>query len=202
MQVDNMRKVSVACTSLCMWVHAIERYSRVYRDVVPKQKRLEEMNAALSVANAVLAEKQSELRKVVEAADAKQRVCDATAGEKSRLENEADTTRARLVRAEKLTKGLASEGLRWRDEVAVVTAKVLRPRRGCVSVCVRVHACCADTPHSFLLIPCIAARYARGRHLPVVRLRDVLRSAHRTLPCRAAELVDVDAAAAGCALHH
>ena len=159
MQVDNLRKVSVACTSLCMWVHAIDKYSKISRDVVPKQRRLEEMNAALETANRHLAEKQvtwsgisvaasdwicsccpatlaghhcacwvqAELAKVVAAVEAKQVICDATAGEKSRLERETETTRARLIRAEKLTKGLASEGVRWKQEVGVVTEQVRPP---------------------------------------------------------------------------
>ncbi len=67
---------------------------------------------------------QRELGKVVAAVEAKQRICDATAGEKSRLERESETTRARLIRAEKLTKGLVSEGVRWKQEVAVVTEQV------------------------------------------------------------------------------
>ncbi len=58
MQVDNLRKVSVACTSLCMWVHAIDKYTRISRDVVPKQRRLVDMNAALATANDHLAIKQ------------------------------------------------------------------------------------------------------------------------------------------------
>lgn len=51
MQVDAVRKVSVASTSLCMWVHAIDVYARVAKEVAPKRKRLEEMNAAFEAAN-------------------------------------------------------------------------------------------------------------------------------------------------------
>jgi hypothetical protein len=67
---------------------------------------------------------QAELAKVVSAVEAKQQVCDATAGEKARLERETDTTRARLIRAEKLIKGLASEGVRWKQEVVVLSHQV------------------------------------------------------------------------------
>lgn len=69
---------------------------------------------------------QAELAKVVSAVEAKQQVCDATAGEKARLERETDTTRARLIRAEKLIKGLASEGVRWKQEVVVLSHQVRR----------------------------------------------------------------------------
>lgn len=58
MQVDAMRKVSVASTSLCMWVHAIDSYAKVFREVAPKRRRLEEMNTALETANTQLQTKQ------------------------------------------------------------------------------------------------------------------------------------------------
>lgn len=38
-------------------------------------------------------------------------------GEKKRLADEAETTASRLVRAEKLTSGLASEGVRWLESL-------------------------------------------------------------------------------------
>lgn len=43
--------------------------------------------------------------------------CAATVGEKKRLADEAETTANRLVRAEKLTSGLASEGVRWLESL-------------------------------------------------------------------------------------
>lgn len=43
--------------------------------------------------------------------------CAATVQEKKRLADEADTTANRLVRAEKLTSGLASEGVRWLESL-------------------------------------------------------------------------------------
>lgn len=43
--------------------------------------------------------------------------CAATVGEKKRLADEAATTASRLVRAEKLTSGLASEGVRWMNSL-------------------------------------------------------------------------------------
>ena len=43
--------------------------------------------------------------------------CAITLQEKKRLADEADTTAKRLVRAEKLTSGLASEGVRWLESL-------------------------------------------------------------------------------------
>ncbi|KAH7474018.1 hypothetical protein PRIC2_014162 [Phytophthora ramorum] len=64
--VDEVKKVSRAAMSLCMWVHAIDTYARVCREVAPKRQRLAEMNAVLEIANAKLETKQQELAKVLD----------------------------------------------------------------------------------------------------------------------------------------
>ena len=46
-----------------------------------------------------------------------QLMCDNTLEEKNRLQSESDTTAKRLVRAEKLTSGLNSEGVRWKASI-------------------------------------------------------------------------------------
>lgn len=65
--------------------------------------------------------------------------CAATVGEKKRLADEAETTANRLVRAEKLTSGLASEGVRWleslenlgKQKVSVATHAMVSIPSGC-----------------------------------------------------------------------
>ena len=121
--IDAVTKVSKAASSLCMWVHAMDVYSVVARAVAPKRQRLAEMNKTLEEANAMLADKQAALKTVVDKVDALQAMCDATLAEKNRLVAEAATTRARLERAEKLTSGLAQEGVRWRVTVTALAAR-------------------------------------------------------------------------------
>uniref|UniRef100_A0A7S2W474 Dynein heavy chain n=1 Tax=Mucochytrium quahogii TaxID=96639 RepID=A0A7S2W474_9STRA len=75
------------------------------------------MNEALADANAILAEKQAALQEVVDKVNTLQATCEETLSEKNRLAKEAQNTRARLERAEKLTSGLASEGIRWKESV-------------------------------------------------------------------------------------
>merc|ERR1719230_955180 len=59
MAVEVVKKVSKAATSLCMWVHAMDVYSKVAKEVAPKKAKLEEMNAMLASANEKLAGKQA-----------------------------------------------------------------------------------------------------------------------------------------------
>lgn len=61
---------------------------------------------------------------MLEALDEVQRRCDQVSAEKARLERETDMTKARLVRAEKLTVGLGNEGVRWKQEAANVADQV------------------------------------------------------------------------------
>lgn len=142
--VESMRSVSTAATGLALWVHAMDLYSKacaaarrthyatpgpllisslqVVKEVEPKKLRLEEMNRALAEANAVLQAKQAMLAEVIAKVAALQQRCDETVAEKVRLETELEITKQRLVRAEKLTSGLADEGVRWRRTVETLDA--------------------------------------------------------------------------------
>jgi len=111
---DAVKKQSSAAAGLCMWVSAMDVYAHVAKEVEPKKARLAEMNRVLDSANATLAKKMGELQTVIDKVDALQRLCDATVAEKDQLAHDTEVTANRLVRAEKLTSGLASEGVRWR----------------------------------------------------------------------------------------
>lgn len=115
--VDEVKKVSRPAMSLCMWVHAIDTYARVVKEVAPKRQRLAELNAVLADANARLEAKQQELAAVVDRVTRLQDKCDATLAEKQRLLDEAELTKARLQRAEKLMVGLDDERVRWRSSI-------------------------------------------------------------------------------------
>ena len=118
MAVENVKKVSKAATSLCMWVHAMDIYSKVAKEVAPKKAALEEMTKKLNAANELLAGKQGELKAVRDKVQALKDQLDETLASKKELEDQSDLTKARLVRAEKLTNGLSEEGVRWKQTLA------------------------------------------------------------------------------------
>lgn len=118
MKVEVVSKVSKAATGLCMWVHAMDVYSRVAKEVGPKKAKLAEMNGILAEANAKLATKQAELKAVVDKVEMLQNQADETLAEKNRLAAEQALTASRLERAEQLTGGLGSEGVRWKATMA------------------------------------------------------------------------------------
>jgi dynein heavy chain, axonemal len=120
---------------LCLWCRAMDVYADVAKDVGPKKARLEEMNAQLAKANADLSEKQGQLKAVQDRVKQLQELCDSTLAEKNRLQAESDTTAARLVRAEKLTSGLNSEGMRWKDTIVALTEEKINLIGDCFLSC-------------------------------------------------------------------
>ncbi|KAG6586851.1 Dynein heavy chain [Phytophthora cinnamomi] len=125
MAVEVVSKVSKAATSLCMWVHAMDVYSKVAKEVGPKKENLERMNQKLAEANAILSQKQEELRVVNENVAMLEKQCKDTLDEKDKLANDAAVTEKRLVRAEKLISGLSVEGARWKESVASLAESIL-----------------------------------------------------------------------------
>ena len=78
------------------------------------------MNAVLKEANDALKLKQNELQAVLDKVAKLKELCDKTVEEKRRLEEESETTKGRLIRAEKLTVGLADEYIRWKEGVEIM----------------------------------------------------------------------------------
>lgn len=115
--VDEVRKVSRAAMSLCMWVHAVDTYARMFKEVAPKRQRLAAMNTILAEANSKLEAKQQELFNVMDKVRVLRQQCDDTVAEKQRLIDESELTQARLNRAEKLTVGLEEERVRWKNSI-------------------------------------------------------------------------------------
>ena len=134
-QPEVVQKVSKAGLGLCLWCRAMDVYAEVAKEVGPKKARLEEMNAQLASANAELAEKRAQLKEVQEKVANLQQLCDFTLSEKNRLQAESDTTAARLVRAEKLTSGLNSEGARWKETIVALTEEKINLIGDCFLSC-------------------------------------------------------------------
>ena len=122
-QPELVEKVSKAGLGLCLWARAMDIYADVAKEVEPKKARLKIMNAELKVVQDQLAEKQNALKQILDKVAKLTQLCDATVAEKNRLQFESDQTAARLVRAEKLTNGLNSEGVRWKENIVTLTAE-------------------------------------------------------------------------------
>ncbi|OAJ44270.1 hypothetical protein BDEG_27524 [Batrachochytrium dendrobatidis JEL423] len=114
---DAVEKVSRACKSMCMWVVAMDLYSRVFKEVLPKKKRLEEAQTTLESTKAKLAEKVEALAEVETQLEKLKAKYENSVSSKRLLVDKMDETTRRLSRASKLTLALADEQIRWTDSV-------------------------------------------------------------------------------------
>ncbi|XP_034255936.1 dynein heavy chain 6, axonemal isoform X2 [Thrips palmi] len=121
---DVVATQSKVCKSICLWVRAIDTYSKVYKIVEPKKKRLEQAERELAAVMAVLQEKQQKLADV-EATIAKlEATYDASLSEKIELEDSIALTSARLARSASLTAALGDEQVRWESSVKMLTEEL------------------------------------------------------------------------------
>ncbi|KAJ3052746.1 Dynein heavy chain 6, axonemal [Rhizophlyctis rosea] len=121
---ETVERTSKACKSMCLWVIAMDVYSRVFKEVTPKRRRLEEAQQALEKTRAALAEKAAALQEV-EAQLEKLKVKYETSVESKRtLAEKMEETTRRLARASKLTLALADEQIRWAESVESLNAAI------------------------------------------------------------------------------
>ncbi|GBP05198.1 Dynein heavy chain 1, axonemal [Eumeta japonica] len=61
-QPEKIKKVSKACMSLCMWVHAMYKYYHINQAVAPKKEALERAKAELAAVEAMVAAARAKMR--------------------------------------------------------------------------------------------------------------------------------------------
>ncbi|KAJ3027001.1 UNVERIFIED_CONTAM: Dynein heavy chain 6, axonemal, partial [Siphonaria sp. JEL0065] len=121
---ESVEKVSKACKSMCMWVIAMDIYSRVFKEVLPKKKRLEEAQATLEDTRAKLAEKTAALQEVENQLNKLKDTYEASIKSKRVLSEKMEETTRRLARASKLTLALADEQIRWAESVEALSIQI------------------------------------------------------------------------------
>ena len=122
---EAVEKVSRACKSMCMWVIAMELYSRVFKQVAPKRKRLEEAQETLESTRAKLAEKAAALADVELQLDKLKATYENSVSSKKQLLEKMEETTKRLARANKLTTALGDEQIRWTESVAKLNEQII-----------------------------------------------------------------------------
>ncbi|TRY65354.1 hypothetical protein DNTS_005929 [Danionella cerebrum] len=121
---EKVEKVSKACKSMCMWVRAMDLYSRVLKEVGPKREKLAAAQAELDATLFTLKEKQDKLQEVEEQINVLQEQFESSVAEKETLAKSRALTEARLGRSGKLTSALGDEQLRWQESIAVFEQEI------------------------------------------------------------------------------
>ncbi|CAG5929115.1 unnamed protein product [Menidia menidia] len=122
---EKVEKVSKACKSMCMWVRAIDLYTRVLKDVGPKREKLSRAQEDLDLTMATLEKKQQKLQEVEGQIRVLEEQFDSSITEKEELVNSMALTQARLTRAGKLTSALGDEQTRWEGSVALFEQEII-----------------------------------------------------------------------------
>eukprot|EP00163_Fabomonas_tropica_P009440 TRINITY_DN1923_c0_g2_i1.p1 TRINITY_DN1923_c0_g2~~TRINITY_DN1923_c0_g2_i1.p1 ORF type:complete len:2559 (-),score=897.69 TRINITY_DN1923_c0_g2_i1:297-7319(-) len=111
-------KVSKACTSLCLWVRAMEKYYHVAKAVAPKRARLRVAQEALEETLARLNDAKKRLQDVEDSIRELERKYEETLAKKEEYQRKVVECQTKLDRAQKLIGGLGGEKDRWTMTVA------------------------------------------------------------------------------------
>lgn len=105
-------QISKACTSLCMWVHAMYKFYFVNKAVAPKKAALQKAKEELEETEKVLAEAKAKMKEVLDGLEKLQNQLNTRI--KFREEKEAGiaTCEERMNRAIRLISGLSDEKVR------------------------------------------------------------------------------------------
>ncbi|PRP75973.1 hypothetical protein PROFUN_01689 [Planoprotostelium fungivorum] len=109
-------KVSKACTSLCLWVRAIEKYHHVAKQVEPKRERLREAQASLETTLEALAQAKAKLQSVEDNITSLEKDYADSEEKKMELAKKVQDCEQKLDRAHKLLFALADEKDRWTNK--------------------------------------------------------------------------------------
>ncbi|CAB3221174.1 unnamed protein product [Arctia plantaginis] len=106
-------KVSKACQSLCMWVHAMYKFYHVNKAVKPKKEALAKARAELAAVEALLANAMAKMQALREGIAKLNAYLAEKEEEKRKMEEDINQCLARMDRANRLLNGLSSERVRW-----------------------------------------------------------------------------------------
>lgn len=106
-------KVSKACMSLCMWVHAMYKYYFVNLQVAPKKAALKQAKEELEITERALATAKAKMKEVLDGLEKLNNQLQAKIAFKEEKEKGIAVCQERMNRAVRLINGLADERVRW-----------------------------------------------------------------------------------------
>eukprot|EP01028_Stygiella_incarcerata_P006524 TRINITY_DN2668_c0_g1_i2.p1 TRINITY_DN2668_c0_g1~~TRINITY_DN2668_c0_g1_i2.p1 ORF type:complete len:4588 (-),score=1267.00 TRINITY_DN2668_c0_g1_i2:3353-17116(-) len=109
--------VSKAAGALCKWVHAMENFGRVFKDVAPKRSRLANTMQELEKKEKQLRESRERLAEITKKVQELSERYEKSIHEKEALRKDAEELELKLSRAEKLVNGLSGERERWQESL-------------------------------------------------------------------------------------
>ncbi|KAF5218447.1 dynein heavy chain [Trypanosoma cruzi] len=117
-------KGSQTCGSLCAWVHAVNEYSKVVKEVAPMREAAAVAERHLAETNAKLHEAQEQLIIVEQELAELQKNYETSFKRKQDLEEGLKVCIRRLENAESLSSSLKSEGVRWEENIQQLQERI------------------------------------------------------------------------------
>ncbi|PFH37249.1 dynein, axonemal, heavy chain 2 family protein [Besnoitia besnoiti] len=121
---NNVLKVSRAAGALCLWVHAMQMYAEVYREVEPKRLRLRLAEEQLEKKQMDLLASTQRLQDIQQRLEELKVQYNDSIRTKDELNASAEELKLKMERAESLITGLAGERDRWEVSLAQYTEKL------------------------------------------------------------------------------
>jgi dynein heavy chain len=118
-----IKRASVACEAICLWVRAMYKYHFVSKAVAPKRAALMEAEAKLAVTREKLAKARGELAAVEAKLAALEADYKASVEKQNSLQREIEMCGIKLENANKLIGGLGGEKERWSGTVEELQAR-------------------------------------------------------------------------------
>ncbi|KAL0984038.1 hypothetical protein UPYG_G00136240 [Umbra pygmaea] len=116
-QPDLVASKSNAAAGLCSWVLNIVKYYQVFCEVEPKRQALNKANAELVTAEAKVSALRAKVNLLNENLAKQKAKSDKAKADKAKCQEEADSTAFIVSLADRLVGGLASENMRWAEEL-------------------------------------------------------------------------------------
>ena len=120
-----VKRASVACEAICMWVRAMHKYHFVARAVEPKRKALAEAQTSLDATMKILNAAKASLAQVIEKLDGLEKSFNEAVAKKEQLALDVEQCQNRLDSALKLISGLGGEEKRWTESVVTLNQKLV-----------------------------------------------------------------------------
>jgi dynein heavy chain len=124
-QPAKVAKVSKACKSLCMWVHAMYKYYFVNKRVAPKKAALAKAKEALAETEATLASAREKMQAILSNLRNLQMKLGTKIAFKEEKEASIQVCQERMSRAVRLITGLSDERIRWLNTISSIEASVV-----------------------------------------------------------------------------
>lgn len=122
---SKIAKVSKACQSLCMWVHAMYKYYFVNLSVAPKKAALARAQEELDKTQRALAAAKARMKEVMDGLKVLNAQLEAKMAFKEEKEKSIALCLERMSRAVRLINGLADERVRWIETIDNIQANTV-----------------------------------------------------------------------------